>query len=106
MKKDGELLMTCKAYNGRVVTEWLSDALRRCHADASDPRMSCAYVCVILGAVHHSIRLVCVCVFACVCVCACKCGSIPRGFGYISLPIKMPSAQNMHAAYFLHVRLV
>ena len=60
--------MTCKAYNGRVVTEWLSDALRRCHADASDPRMSCAYVCVILGAVHHSIRLVCVCV--CVCVCA------------------------------------
>ena len=55
VKKDGELLMTCKAYNGRVVTEWLSDALRRCHMDASDPRMPCAYLCVILGAIHYSI---------------------------------------------------
>ena len=43
--------MTCKAYNGRVVTEWLADALRRCHPSANDARMACAYACVSLGAV-------------------------------------------------------
>lgn len=52
VKKKGELYMTCKAYNGRVVTEWLADALRRCYPTANDPRMACAYACVILGIVN------------------------------------------------------
>ena len=41
--------MTCKAFNGRVVTEWLADALLRCHSSgARDPRMGYAYICVLL----------------------------------------------------------
>ena len=38
MKKDGELMMTAKAYNGRVVLEWLHDALRRAQGSVSDCR--------------------------------------------------------------------
>lgn len=74
VKQNNELMMTCKAYNGRVVTEWLADALSRCHPRASDPRMVCAFMCVCLDNLIH----VCLmfasaqCLHACLC-CACVC---------------------------------
>ena len=45
-------MMTCKAFNGRVVTEWLSDVLGKNYMSSDDVRMGCAYVCVKL--VSHS----------------------------------------------------
>ena len=39
-------MMTAKAYNGRVILEWLHDALRRAQAHASDPRMPLALLCM------------------------------------------------------------
>lgn len=72
VKQNNELMMTCKAYNGRVVTEWLADALGRCHPGASDPRMTCAFVCVYLDnfnlclfdVCEHGMFVFCLCMFA------------------------------------------
>jgi len=43
-KKDGQLMMTGKAYNNRVICEWLHDALRRACVGSADPRMPIAYL--------------------------------------------------------------
>lgn len=52
VKKTGDIMMTCKAFNGRVVTEWLNDVLSKNHHSSNDVRMGCAYICVKL--VWHS----------------------------------------------------
>ena len=44
VKKDGQLLMTGKAYNNRIICEWLHDALRRACLVSADPRMPIAYL--------------------------------------------------------------
>lgn len=49
VKKDGQLLMTGKAYNNRVIAEWLHDVVRRVRRNSADPRMPVAYVCMMLG---------------------------------------------------------
>ena len=35
-KKDGDILLSCKAYNSRVVLEWLADATRAASGAHSD----------------------------------------------------------------------
>lgn len=48
VKKDGSLMMTAKAYNGRCILEWLHDAMRRAIANRSfsDERTPLAYLCL------------------------------------------------------------
>ncbi|CAK9060971.1 unnamed protein product [Durusdinium trenchii] len=48
VKKDGQLLMTGKAYNNRVIAEWLHDVVQRARGSSTDPRMPLAYLCMIL----------------------------------------------------------
>ena len=48
VKKDGEISMTCKAWNGRMVTEWLAEELGRVapHAAGTDLRFPAARLCM------------------------------------------------------------
>lgn len=48
-KKDGQLLMTGKAYNNRCIVEWLHDVVRRHYQNSGDPRMPAAYLCLTLS---------------------------------------------------------
>ena len=51
LKKDGQIRMTCKAYNGRCVLEWLAFCLRaatRHHDNDADERLPVAAVCMTL----------------------------------------------------------
>lgn len=59
-KKDGHRLMTCKAYNGRVVMEWLAHELRAAtdsgvHGDHD--RLQLATVCLNLECIGPHSRL-------------------------------------------------
>ena len=48
VKKASQLLMTGKAYNNRVIAEWLHDVVQRARGSSTDPRMPLAYLCMIL----------------------------------------------------------
>ena len=52
VKKDGQLLMTGKAYNNRVIAEWLHDAVKRARGSSTDPRMPLTYLCMILLSIN------------------------------------------------------
>ena len=49
MKKDGQLLMTGKAYNNRCIAEWLHDAALRANQVSTDPRMPVACLLMTLA---------------------------------------------------------
>ena len=49
MKKDGQLLMTGKAYNNRCIAEWLHDAVLRANQVSTDPRMPVACLLMTLA---------------------------------------------------------
>ena len=58
LKKDGQIRMTCKAYNGRCVLEWLASCL--CCAvrnpnNNTDERLPVASVCMTLVRIYISI---------------------------------------------------
>lgn len=48
LKKDGQLLMTGKAYNNRCIAQWLYDVVGRAHLISADPRMPLALLCMML----------------------------------------------------------
>ena len=48
VKQDGEVCMTCKAWNGRLLSEFLAHELNQHHNDA-EPRWIAARVCMLLG---------------------------------------------------------
>lgn len=54
VKKDGSLLMTAKAYNGRCILEWLHDALLRLRSSGtfSDERVPLACMCLSFWCVY------------------------------------------------------
>lgn len=50
VKKDGEISMTCKAWNGRMVTEWIAEELGNVAIGANgDPRFPSARLCLRPG---------------------------------------------------------
>lgn len=63
VKKDGSLLMTAKAFNGRCILEWLHHVLTliRAQGNYSDPRIPLACLCLTLAA----LRVLCVCAHKC-----------------------------------------
>ena len=54
VKKDGSLLMTAKAYNGRCILEWLHDALLRSRSSGtfSDERVPLACMCLSFWCIY------------------------------------------------------
>ena len=49
VKQHNEILMTAKAYNNRVILEWLATVLREAHVQAADPRVHMIFLAMILG---------------------------------------------------------
>ena len=64
LKKDGSISMTCKAFNGRVVLEWLHDTVRKIIQEGSYADARMPWVCACLPLVA---RILCGNVGLCVC---------------------------------------
>ena len=57
VKQHNEILMTAKAYNNRVILEWLADVLREAHVQAADPRVRMMFLAMILGRSTYCLNL-------------------------------------------------
>ena len=73
IKKDNEILLTAKAYNGRCLLAWLAHALQRAsqlpHVVAKDNRISTMYLAMILAHNSYEKALFSRCLIHCCAVC-------------------------------------
>ena len=61
VKKGGQIMLTAKAYNGRVIVEWLSRCLQDCAQNHADERLALLSSCACLALEFSTVQVIHVC---------------------------------------------
>ena len=58
VKKGGQIMLTAKAYNGRVILEWLSRCLQDCAKNHDDERLALLSSCACLALKFSTVQVI------------------------------------------------